>query len=205
MKILQNEILGTQTSFLTILVVYWVSSCLSFFMSASTPSTYLNAPTCTTTTISLKPYALNAEFQHFILRFNKISLLCKYHWRRDRGWKQAQMEAEDRVSLWLTQISTSNLAEVRTLLVSTKSMLQGWKCVEMFAFVHVSLKLKKHVLKAPWTLHALCIGQMQHLSTSALRQLSKTNLKCYLTKVKLLQTIWGIVGHTIPFQESLES
>jgi hypothetical protein len=32
------------------------------------------APTCTTTIITLKPCALNAEFQHFILRFNKISL-----------------------------------------------------------------------------------------------------------------------------------
>jgi len=28
--------------------------------------------------ISLQPCALNAEFQHFILRFNKISLLCEY-------------------------------------------------------------------------------------------------------------------------------
>jgi len=103
----------------------------------------------------------------------------------DRGWKQAQIEAEDRVSLRLTLISTSNLVEVRTLLISMKSMSQGLKCVEMFGFVHISLKSKEHVLKAPWTLHALCIGQMQHLSTSSLRQLFKTKLKCYLTKVKL--------------------
>jgi hypothetical protein len=123
----------------------------------------------------------------------------------DREWKQAQIEAEDRVSLWLTLISTSNLVEVRTLVVNMKSILQGWKCVEMFGFVHISLKLNKHVLKAPWTLHALCIGQMQHLSTCSLRQLFKTKLRCYFTKVKLLQTIWGMVGHTIPFQESLES
>jgi hypothetical protein len=37
---------------------------------------------CTTTTIGLEPCALNAEFQHFILRFNKISLLCQYHLKR---------------------------------------------------------------------------------------------------------------------------
>jgi hypothetical protein len=125
--------------------------------------------------------------------------------RQDKGWKQAQIDPEDRVSLRLTLISTSNLVEVRTLLVSMKSMLQGWKCVEMFAFVRISLKLKKHVLKAPWTLHALCIGQMQHLSTSSLRQLFKTKLKCYFTKLKLLHASWGMVGHTTPFQESLES
>jgi len=125
--------------------------------------------------------------------------------RRDRGWKQAQIEAEDRVSLRWTLMSTTNLVEVRTLVVSMKSMLQGWKCVEMFAFVHVSLKLKKHVLKAPWTLHALCIGQMQHLNPSSLRQLFETKLKCYFTNVNPLQAIWGMVGHTIPFQESLES
>jgi hypothetical protein len=123
----------------------------------------------------------------------------------DRGWKQAQIEAEDRVSLWLTLISTTNLVEVRTFLVSMKSMLQGWKCVEIFGLVHISLKLKKHVLKAPWTLHALCIGQMQHLSTSSFRRLFKTKLKCFFTKMELLQTIWGMVGHTTPFQESLES
>jgi len=45
-------------------------------VSASTAATYIfTAPTCTTTTITLEACALNAEFQHFILRFNKISLL----------------------------------------------------------------------------------------------------------------------------------
>jgi hypothetical protein len=44
-------------------------------------------------------------------------------------------------------IGGKNLVEVRTVLVSMKKMLQGWKCVEMFGFVHISLKLKKHVLK----------------------------------------------------------
>jgi len=54
-----------------------VSSCfeppLSFFSSASVAATYIFAAptTCTTTIITLETCALNAEFQHFILRFNK--------------------------------------------------------------------------------------------------------------------------------------
>jgi hypothetical protein len=33
----------------------------------------------TTTIITLEPYALNVEFQHFIPISNKISLICGYH------------------------------------------------------------------------------------------------------------------------------
>jgi hypothetical protein len=63
------------------LVVNWVSSCLSFSMSASTAATYIFiAPNCTTTIIGIEPRALNAGFQRFVLRFNKMSLLCLYHW-----------------------------------------------------------------------------------------------------------------------------
>jgi len=52
-----------------------------FFLSASTAATYIfTAPNCTTTIIGLQPCALmNAEYQHFILRFIKMSLLCGYH------------------------------------------------------------------------------------------------------------------------------
>jgi hypothetical protein len=40
------------------------------------PAVYIfTALTCTTTIITLEPCALNAEFQHFIPRFYKISLL----------------------------------------------------------------------------------------------------------------------------------
>ncbi len=40
--------------------------------STTAAATYIfTAPTCTTTIITLEPCALNAEFQHFILRFNK--------------------------------------------------------------------------------------------------------------------------------------
>jgi len=65
---------------LSILVVNGVSSCLFFFLSDSTAAAayIFTALNCTTTIISLGPRALSAEFQHFILRFNKMSLLCGY-------------------------------------------------------------------------------------------------------------------------------
>jgi predicted naringenin-chalcone synthase len=60
-------------------VVNWVSPCLSFFFGASTVAAYIfSAPTCNAIIISLEPCALNADFQHFISRFNKISLLYGY-------------------------------------------------------------------------------------------------------------------------------
>ncbi len=48
----------------------------SFFLIASTAATYIfTAPNCTTTVIGLEPCALNAEYQHFVLRFIKMSFL----------------------------------------------------------------------------------------------------------------------------------
>jgi hypothetical protein len=56
--------------------------------------TYIfTAPTCTTTPFEgpalffavPEPCALNGEFQHFILRFNKISLLCRYQLKEGIG------------------------------------------------------------------------------------------------------------------------
>jgi hypothetical protein len=86
MKILQNEITGTLNKFFTNFGGK-LSVILSFlFLSASIGATYIStAPTCTTTIITLEPCALNAEFQHFILGFNKISLLRGYAERGDRG------------------------------------------------------------------------------------------------------------------------
>jgi hypothetical protein len=81
MKILQNEITRTQTSSSTSFgsKLSFIMSFL-FFPSSSTAVTYIfTALTCTTTIISLEPCALNAEFQHFILRFDQILLLCGYH------------------------------------------------------------------------------------------------------------------------------
>ncbi len=68
-------------------MVNWVSSPLSICPSAFTTAAYIFT-TYTITIITLESCALNAEFQHFILRFNKISLLCRYHWKRGWGCKR---------------------------------------------------------------------------------------------------------------------
>jgi hypothetical protein len=71
-EILQNKITGIQTSFSTKLSLTPLS-----FLSASTAATYIfTATTCTAIINTLEPCALSAEFQHFVLRFNRISLLC---------------------------------------------------------------------------------------------------------------------------------
>jgi hypothetical protein len=74
--------LGVKLRIPSIFVKIWISSYLSFFLSASIITKYVFiAPTCITTIIIFKPCALNAKFQHFILKFNEISLLCRYHWK----------------------------------------------------------------------------------------------------------------------------
>jgi hypothetical protein len=79
-------------------------------LSASTAATYVFITlTCTTTIISLEPCALDAEFQHLVLSCS-ISywdlIKCPYFddttERAYRGWKQAQRQGEDRVTLQIT-------------------------------------------------------------------------------------------------------
>jgi len=83
-----------------ILVVNSVSSPLSIFLSASSAGTYIStALTYTTTIIPLEPCALNTEFQHFMLRFDKISLLCQYHWKRGWAGKAGGQGVKERVTL----------------------------------------------------------------------------------------------------------
>jgi hypothetical protein len=81
-EILENKITGTQASFSTNFggILSFIPSFLFLERLHSTAATYIfTAPTYTTTIITLEPCALNAKFQHFILRLNKISLLCEYH------------------------------------------------------------------------------------------------------------------------------
>jgi predicted naringenin-chalcone synthase len=56
-------------------------------MSAFSAATYIfTAPTCRTTIIALEPCALNAEFQHFILRdLIKFPYFADTIERGDRG------------------------------------------------------------------------------------------------------------------------
>jgi hypothetical protein len=62
-KFYKRKKLVPKLVFPPILVVNWVSSCVSFFLSACNTATCIfTAPTCTTSIIALKPCALNVEF-----------------------------------------------------------------------------------------------------------------------------------------------
>ncbi len=90
MKILQKEITGTQTSIST--KFWWETEFHPVFpfpfLSACTAARDIfTALTCTATIITLEPCALNAEFQHFIPRFNKNFLSLQIPLKReDRAW-----------------------------------------------------------------------------------------------------------------------
>jgi hypothetical protein len=95
---------GMKLRKISILVVNWVSSCLSFFLSASTAATYIfTAHNGTTTIISLEPCAL--AFSNWYL------LKCLYfgdtteRFPGDSGWKEAQRQGEDRITLQITLIN----------------------------------------------------------------------------------------------------
>jgi len=78
-----------------------LSFILSFiFLSASATATYiLTARICRTAIVTLKPCALNPEFQHFILRFVKNFLTLWIPLKEGiGGWKEAQRQGEDRVT-----------------------------------------------------------------------------------------------------------
>jgi hypothetical protein len=102
----------TQTP--SILIVNCVSSCLSFFLRASTAATYtFTATTCTTAIISLDPCALNAEFQHFVLSYS-ISycdlIKCPYFAdTTERGDRGGERRPKDRVTLPITLLSYMNI------------------------------------------------------------------------------------------------
>jgi hypothetical protein len=86
------------------------------FLSTSTAATYIfSALNCTTTIISLECRALNAELQHFILRFNEMSLLCRYHRKRGlgvkggskTGWRQGYLTENSNVPKEYKQTSSN--------------------------------------------------------------------------------------------------
>jgi hypothetical protein len=94
-KFYKRKLLGPKLVFPPIWVINRVSSCISLFLSVYTAVTYIfTTPTCTTTVITLEPCALNAEFQHFILKFNNFITLQIPLREGDRGWKQAQRQGD---------------------------------------------------------------------------------------------------------------
>jgi hypothetical protein len=93
----------------SILVVNWVSSCLSFLLSASTAATYIFTAL---TKMNLEPCALNAEFRHF-LRFNKsvftlwIPQKARIGVKRGgpkRGWRQGYFTDNFNKHSWIEMI-----------------------------------------------------------------------------------------------------
>ncbi len=95
--------LGFKGGRTSVFVVNWVSPCLSFFFGASTVAAHIfTAPTCKDTIIRLEPCALNADFQRFIPRFNKISLLYRHPWKKGLGWKEAQRQVPLQIILVFT-------------------------------------------------------------------------------------------------------
>ncbi len=91
---------------------------LSFFMSASTAATYIfTASTCTTTIIGyLEPCALNAEFSKLSISYPdliKLPYFADLNQRGDRGWKEAQREGEDRMTLRKTLVDSSECVQKR--------------------------------------------------------------------------------------------
>ncbi len=63
----------------------WVSSCLSFFLRASTAATGIfTAPTCTATMINLKPFELNEP------KLINFSYFADITGREVWGWKEDQ-------------------------------------------------------------------------------------------------------------------
>ncbi len=97
--------------------------------SAYTAATYIFiAPTCRTNIISLEPYALNAEFQHFIPRFNKISSLYGYIEVRFEGQRRPQ----NNVTLWMTLVYTFTCPKIFTQgRVSVFDKYLHWPCVSV--------------------------------------------------------------------------
>ncbi len=137
----------------SISVVNWVSPCLSFFLSASTAATYIFiAPTCTTTIIHLEPDALNAEFQHFIPKFNQIS----YFMGTRKEGLDSEKRPNDRVTLWLILIYT--LTRPKTFTQGHISVLEKylhWPCVKINKYKIIYTLKVWTWFTLTWDLHAL--------------------------------------------------
>ncbi len=81
-----------------------VSPCLSSFFSASTVCyiyIFTTPPTYKAIIVSLQPCALNADFQDFIPRFNKISLLLWVPLRKGFGGERLPKDDDLQIILVL--------------------------------------------------------------------------------------------------------
>jgi len=127
MKILQSKITQTQTEF-SINFGGKLSEFHPVFPSSSAPPLVrhiFSLPSCPTTIITLEPWALNAEFQHLILRFNKISLpfitlFIPVKWGESRP--------KDRVTSWITLISKKPMEQFNVVRLLTSATSVKWVC-----------------------------------------------------------------------------
>jgi len=86
----------------SMLVVNWISSCLSLFLNASIIATYIFTTfTCTTTIISLKHCALMLNFNISYWELVKCPYFVNTTKRNDRWWKEAQIQGENIITLWI--------------------------------------------------------------------------------------------------------
>ncbi len=97
---------------------------------------------------SLEPCPLNAEFQHFVLSFS-ISYwdLIKFPYFTDttkravRGWKEAQRQGEDKVTLRISLIYQIFDIKVPNLLVWTPCLMHRCVCIWWYILQNYNYKL----------------------------------------------------------------
>ncbi len=120
----------------------WVSPCLSFFFSASTVAAYIfTAPTCKAI-ISLEPCALNADFQHFIPRFNKICLLWWIPQKKGFGWKEAQRQGDFTINFSIYTYTPQNIFTGPCKCISPIFTLASGECKNIYTLQQDKCKCK---------------------------------------------------------------
>jgi len=108
-KIKNKKFKGGRTS---IFVVNFLTLFLFIFNTSTIIAYIFTALTCKVVIIIFEPCALNANFQHFILRFNKFPYILNTLKRRVWGEKRPK----DMVSLQIILIFTLTLTHPKTFI-----------------------------------------------------------------------------------------
>ncbi len=166
-------------------MVNWVSSYLFFFLSAST---------AITTIISLQPCALNAEFQHFLIKFPYLADTTE---RGVRGWKQAQRQGDftdnsidhnkfrlkvwvhlNSVMLFITDQGNSYITSSTVPFLNRKLMLiKGTMCL----LTHLCEQVEVHI-KIDVKPRNICVATVRKCEQkwSSCPEQKTNNAKCHL-------------------------
>jgi hypothetical protein len=118
------------------------------------------APTCTITIITLKPYALNVEFHHFISRFNKIFITLQIPLKEGFG-------GERRLRLFQRHVVNASLVWFRGnlgwVLMHMQCKPQNIESTETWQVLQVMFQI--HMVHVPpiqtpsmlkWTCNPIC-------------------------------------------------